>query len=197
MRGIVGFLIGGTVGSVVTYLLCKSKTKELLNAQALELHEYYTSKETEVTNPVEKKDIPNKPELLSKYNEIKTNYATTVHNPAEIKVEPQKPEPKKQTAGTFGPYPISVDEFGENGYEPMPTWNHYCNGFLIDAQGNELSAEDISRTVGLDYKEYFGEVDDDYDTLYIRNEELQCDFEIFNNGEEEYFTPSVNAHFED
>lgn len=196
MKGIIGFLAGGVIGSVVTYMICKSKTKELLNAQALELHEYYTSKkQEEEEKPEEKREIPNKPELISKYNEIKTDYTT--HNPADIKVEVVKPEPKKQTAGTFGPYPISFDEFGENGYEAMPTWNHYCNGFLIDANGNELSTEDISRTVGLDYRELFGDPDGDYDTLYIRNEELQCDFEIYNNGEEEYFPPSVNAHVDD
>ena len=120
------------------------------------------------------------------YNNFVTKYSTNV---AEV----PKVEHVKQTAQTFGPYPISSGEFGENGYEPTMTWTHYANGVLVDADGHELSAEEIDRTIGLDYVDHFGDVDDDDTTLYIRNEELQCDFEIFDCGEEEYYPPTING----
>jgi len=193
MKGVLYFLAGGAVGSVVTYLICKSNYKEALVAQAEEIHGYYKSQKTEEEpeKPVEEqKVVPHDPKLIRTYNEIITKYSKPVDKPV---VEIPKEEHKKQTAQTFGPYPISSGEFGENGYEPTMTWTHYANGVLVDADGHELSAEEIDRTIGLDYADHFGDVDDDDTTLYIRNEELQCDFEIFDCGEEEYYPTIING----
>ena len=191
MKGVLYFLAGGAIGSVVTYLICKSSYKEALVAQAEEIHGYYKAQKAEEEQPKEEskeeqKVIPHDPTLIRTYNNIVTKYSANV---AEV----PKVEHVKQTAQTFGPYPISSGEFGENGYEPTMTWTHYANGVLVDADGHELSAEEIDRTIGLDYADHFGDVDDDNTTLYIRNEELQCDFEIFDCGEEEYYPPTING----
>jgi len=187
MNKLLYFVVGAASGSLVTYFVCNNIYKDKLLKQAEELHQYYTKKKEEEEESCEDNSmIAVSPSVMTAYHEIAKQYAGDK--------EEVKPETKKQTAQSFGPYPISSGEFGENGYEPMMTWNYYpTSKVLVDAEGHELSTDDIAKTVGLDFASHFGDVDDDDTVLYIRNEELNCDFEIFDNGEEEYISPTVNV----
>lgn len=190
MKSTLYFLAGGAVGAVVTYFICEARYKDKLLKQAEELHLYYQNKEKETCEEENVKE--------QKLTKDKNTYQAIIQSQNYAAVSAKPEEHKSPSASAFGPYPISSGEFGENGYEAMLTMNYYpTSKVLIDAEGHELSADEIDRMVGLDFAEHFGDVDDDDTVLYIRNEELKCDFEIFDNGEEEYFSLSVNGHEDD
>lgn len=194
MKTLISFLAGTVVGATVAVLICKSSTKEKLMRQAEELHAHYKALQEpqEEQKPVQEETNVRhiKPELMEKYQAVITKYEKynndkTLHNP-EVKV---------QTADTWGPYPIDEDKVNDDNLQP--TWYYHSNGVLVDANGEPLNDEKIDQTIGLNFKDYFGEVNpEDYDTIYVRNEKTGCDYEIC-YCEEEYVEPSVNGYCDD
>ena len=190
MKTLISFLAGTAVGATVAVLICKSSTKEKLMKQAEELHAHYKAlqePQEEKNSVQEETNVRHiKPELMEKYQAVITKYND---KPAI------KPEVKVQTADTWGPYPIDEDKVNDDNLQP--TWYYHSNGVLVDANGEPLNDEKIDQTIGLNFKDYFGEVNpEDYDTIYVRNEKTGCDYEIC-YCEEEYVEPSVNGYCDD
>lgn len=73
-----------------------------------------------------------------------------------------------------GPYIITPDEFAEsNGYEGI-TLTYYLDDVLADDMDEIIEDADI--LVGKDFKNHFGEYEND--AVYVRNDTLKCDYEI-------------------
>ena len=177
MKGILCFIGGGIIGSAATYFLMKSSFEEKLQQQALDIYEHYKneSKNDEDTDKADPVDIPN-PSTIKGFTGAVNNvaYDTPMTNYAS-----------KAVSKNFGPYVISSKDAGE-GYELQNTLYHYADNVLVDANGHIMSPDEIEKFVGLDYADHFGEVDDDNDILYIRNEEIGVDYEIEYNDEPYY-----------
>ena len=54
----------------------------------------------------------------------------------------------------------------------------FADGTLVDDQYEIMTDTQIAHHVGRDYASYFGRYDDDDSTVYIRNDDLCCDYEI-------------------
>lgn len=178
MKGLLYFIGGGIIGSAVTYFLMKSSFEEKLQQQALDIYEHYKNEsksDEDTSDEADPVDIPNSSTVKGftvasnnvAYNTPMTNYAS------------------KTVSKNFGPYVISSKDAGE-GYELQNTLFHHADNVLVDANGHILSPDEIEKFVGLDYADHFGEVDDDNDILYIRNEELGTDWEIEYSDEPYY-----------
>lgn len=87
-------------------------------------------------------------------------------------------EAKRNTSrGNVYPYDISADEFGEKEDYDCISLDYYSDGVLTDSTGDVI--DDIDRTVGRDFARYFDKYQED--AIYIRNDRLQCDYEILRN----------------
>ena len=74
-----------------------------------------------------------------------------------------------------GPYVISPDEFGgADGYDTISLTYYSGNGVLVD--DNEEQVDNVEELVGEDSLKHFGEYEDD--SVYVRNDERKCDYEI-------------------
>ena len=78
------------------------------------------------------------------------------------------------------PYVIPPEEFGELDYN-MISLTYYADDVIAD-DNNEI-IDHIDETIGNDAINHFGEYEDD--SVYIRNDALECDYEIL-RSEREY-----------
>lgn len=75
-----------------------------------------------------------------------------------------------------GPYVIGPADFGDFEDYDAISLTLLSDGILVDDRMTTI--DDPENTVGTEYKKYFGVYPNDPDTVYIRNDELCCDFEI-------------------
>lgn len=75
-----------------------------------------------------------------------------------------------------GPYVIAPDEFGDFEDYDAISMTLTSDGVLLDSDLSKV--EDPESNVGINYMKYFGVYPDDPDSVYIRNDDLCCDFEI-------------------
>ena len=80
----------------------------------------------------------------------------------------------KEVEGVHRPYVISPDEFDSIDDYETQSLDYFDDGVLADNMGNVV--EDIDSMVGRDSLNHFGEYEDD--AVHVRNDALQCDFEI-------------------
>ena len=200
MKNILYFLAGTALGAGAMYVICNSLYKEKLNKQSNDIYNYYAEKYGKQEEVPEKKytelntapKAPVKPDIstvIQRYNAI----SSEVEQPVDVK--------KEQAAKRFGPYVIPALVAGsDNGdgipYEIDGTYDYWANDVLTDASGRPLSIEEIDQKVGADFADHLGEVDDS-NTTYFRNEELRVDFEIYDNGDEEYRDPTTYVREDD
>ncbi|MBR5129522.1 MAG: hypothetical protein IKU67_05670 [Firmicutes bacterium] len=196
MKRILYFFAGTAIGAGVTYFITKSIFNEKLSKQSNEIYKYYEEKfgkcEEIVKEDPKYTEINNTPKAP-----VKPDISTIIQNYSAKKAEDPGivPPHKVQTAKSFGPYVIDREFAGKLDY-PLEdcTYEHYANDVITDAAGNPLSIEEIDQKFGANYEDFL-EVDSD--TTYFRNEELGMDFEIHDNGDEEYHVPTAGYVRED
>ena len=112
--------------------------------------------------------------MSKEYNKIVNGTGYT--NYSDIKKEEDENDVEK-------PYVIPPEEYDEmDDYEAVEL-TYYACGTLTDECNNII--EDVDEIVGNDFSEHFGEYEDD--SVYIRNDRLQCDYAILRD----------NRHFSD
>ena len=159
------FATGAAIGSFVTWKLVKDKYEQQAKEDIDAMEEYYKGKFDEASEekPVEMSDFTEE-ELRERYDKVlgKTGY----YNQSDKVVDDGLPMP-------VAPYVIPPEELGETGYE-IESFTYYADGTLTDEFDEPII--DIDGTVGEDFHTHFGEYEDD--SVFIRNEELEKDFEI-------------------
>lgn len=75
-----------------------------------------------------------------------------------------------------GPYVIGPADFGDFEDYDAISMTLLSDGILVDDR--MITVDDPENSVGTNYKNYFGVYPNDPNTVYIRNDELCCDFEI-------------------
>ncbi len=103
--------------------------------------------------------------------------------------EQEKPEPetprrepilvleKAETiANPKKPYVVPPDEYGTFDNFETISLTLYADHILADDDDRQISQDEIEHTVGSDSLTHFGEYEED--SVFVRNEELKCDYEI-------------------
>lgn len=75
-----------------------------------------------------------------------------------------------------GPYVIGPADFGDFDDYDAISMTLLSDGILVDDR--MYVVDDPENSVGTEYKKYFGVYPNDPNTVYIRNDELCCDYEI-------------------
>ena len=160
----VVFIAGVSLGAAVSWKLLDEKYKKIANEEIESVKEVYRkrfeSKAIEVpaveVEQIEPKDEP-----------VKKEYSDLVKKLGYSDEEVTKEVKKK-------PYVIPPEDFGELDDYDTVSLTYYADGVLTDDQDEPI--EDVEKLVGKDFATHYGEYEDD--AVYIRNDELQTDYEI-------------------
>lgn len=171
------FVAGAALGSVVTWKLVKNKYEQIAQEEIESVKEVYSNKKPSLDECVEEiirqtDDKPNVMEYAAKIAELK--YAGEV---ARGEVEPEtEPDEQGEEEDSMrdDPYVITAEEYEDGEYD-QETLTLFADGVLTDWYNDPI--EDIDSVVG----EYvIANFDDlvDGDTVYVRNDARETDYEI-------------------
>ena len=169
------FTAGLVIGGLVTYFSVKDKfanqaqeeidsVVESLSKREKEEPTENVSKEESVPNK-EAKETKEKPDLLEymKYTKNASAYSSK--------------EPENVENLRFFSKVISPQEFGTMENYKMETYTYYHkDDVLVDEDGYVVPDDIVEAEIGLDFKDAFGEYEDD--SVHLRNEALQKEYEI-------------------
>lgn len=168
---VLWFAAGAAIGALATNHYFKTKYERLYQEDVESVKRAFSgAQQSEPTEGDTEPEITNEPdpEEVRVYSDIiaTQGYSTGATAP----VHPIG----KEVKGVRRPYVISPAEFDtEDDYE-VYSLTYYADGVLVDEQDNPV--EDIDSMVGRDSLNHFGEYEDD--AVHVRNEAMQCDFEI-------------------
>lgn len=165
LNKIIIFAAGAAIGSVVTWKILNTRYEQLIEEEIESVKEAYSKSycESQCSEDEESKtdevEVDNYKDLASKYN--------------NDNVESDNREEDDNCMDM--PYLISPEEYSDSDYEAASLW-YFADGILTDEQYNII--EDIEETVGEESLNHFGDYPDDPDTVYVRNDYLEVDYEI-------------------
>lgn len=169
---ILMFAAGAAIGSAVTWKLVKTKYERIAQEEIESVRELYS--DTECHDTEEEISIAKKPDIRELAAKLKengyTDYSDTV--PETIKEEKEETEMSK-------PYIIPPEEFDElDGYGTVSLTYYADKVVTVNnvAENCEELWEDVDGTIGLESLEHFGDYEED--SVFVRNDDLKCDFEI-------------------
>lgn len=159
------FAFGATVGSVVTWKIMKDRCERMIQDEVDAFKNDWVKMtredDTEYTVQADE-DEEFDDDTRAEYHSLAHSYDYNCEEGGGDEVP-----------YVNGPYVISPDEFGgERDYE---AWclSYYNDGVLAD---DWQVTYDIEDTIGEDALEHFGDYTDDI--VHVRNERLQCDYEV-------------------
>lgn len=169
-KEIIIFALGAAVGAGAMWLGLKK------HYEAITQEEINSVKETYMRL---RKDIEQETEQLSKadtktemLNIIQTHYGNTANEHTDYSSNYSKADAGNDASG---PYVISPREFGNRqGYDITELTYYDQDRVLVDGFGEIV--DDPENMVGNGFEEHFGEYEED--SVFIRNDRLECDFEI-------------------
>lgn len=184
MLYLAAFSLGAAVGSVVTWYVVKKKEEQRADEEINSMKEYHDkvishykedlkAAQDYIDNEID--NVSGQEKAILNYEGGRTDYtqyAAPVGKP--VTEEPEEYDPDL-------PYMLdSADEYGENEMFDTEVLYYTSDGVLADMDGNII--EDVKYVVGLDAIETFGdealERFGDEDAVYVRNERMECDYEI-------------------
>lgn len=185
LTNVIAFAAGAAVGSAVTWKLVKTKYERIAQEEIDSVKEVFSNRQSDelewdhsdsevigkVESVVERGDGV---EVAVSQLDIK-GYAEQLQD-MEYTDYSNNSVPKKQKTAkrTTNPYVIAPEEFGEmDGYREI-SLTYYADKVLADDYDEIV--DDVDGTVGLDSLNHFGEYEDD--SVFVRNDELKCDYEI-------------------
>lgn len=172
LKGLLIFVSGVVVGSVVTHELVKTKYEKIANDEINEIREYYSKTASHDSDDSEEETEESFDEdTMTDYTKMANNYSNNSEKP-DLKTLAKEVE--EEEGAEDGPHIIEPDEYGS--FEDYFTVNLtlYADGKLADDM-DEL-VEDIEGTVGVENLKQIGKYEED--ALHVRNDELKTDFEI-------------------
>lgn len=143
---------------------------------------YYNEKKS--IEVVEAEDDPFEPEEETVEGEVVSegqDMAKTFEEIATVNGYTQRDAVDTPPSVTITTHPYFIEDpedFGTLEDYDIINLTLFSDGVLADDQREQMTPGEIVRAVGADYAKYFGEYEDDENTVYIRNDEYCCDYEI-------------------
>ena len=173
MNKAIMFVIGAATGSVVTWYIVKEKYRRLANEEIESVVERFKNREKdedvkESNTPdyfQEAKEQLDKKEAVTDYTKEVNKLGYTVDDDYTVEVE--------VGSDVAEPFVIAPVDFGEMPGYDSKSWTYYSDFVLTDE--NDDIVADPESIIG-DALSHFGDFDDD--SVYVRNDNLECDYEI-------------------
>ena len=182
---VLAFAAGAVVGSAVTWKVMQAKYEKIVQEEIESIKEAFADRQ--VNDDVAGEDESSEDEEESQqvnWDELEDLDPDELEEPDdEYDFDAYREAVKPYTTTKGGaeimaerPYVISPDDFGElDGYRQI-SLTYYADGVLEDEDLNILTKDDIDELIGERALFTFGEYEDD--SVFVRNEQLQVDFEI-------------------
>ena len=175
------FIAGVAVGASAAWLCLRKYYANIAQEEIDSVKETYARTnrptEKEPVRPDTNDELKQKEEIL---NIIKTHYAQIDNNnrnndytsySSGVTLDKEEFDPDISSE----PYVIPPDECGEEPEYSITELTYFAlDDILVDSFGEIVEDPDI--LVGRNFKGHFGEYEDD--SVFVRNEQLKCDFEI-------------------
>ncbi len=173
MKGIICFVIGGALGSLITWKMVKDKYEAIVQEEIESVKkEYKVSKEKPT------KESPDAMAIENDEPEEEIKEMNTIIEENGYQTDSQKGEKNGH------PYIITPEEFASgNPYYDKISLTYYTSGEIEDDDGQTLyTSLEVDKMVGLKNLDSMGEFEPG--VLYVRNDILQTDYEVIDEGEE-------------
>lgn len=165
LNKIIIFTAGAAIGSVVTWKILKNRYEQLIEEEIDSVKEVY-AKAYDNSQCSEVEESEEDEAEMDEYKALATKYSND---------ENESDNREEEDNSMDMPYLISPEEYADGDYEAASLW-YFADGVLTDEQYNVI--EDIEETVGEESLNHFGDYPDDPDTVYVRNDYLEVDYEI-------------------
>lgn len=167
------FTVGAAVGSAVTWKLVKTRYERIANEEIASVKAAFSTKRVEPTEPEEPKD-----EMI---NDVNRDYADIIKSSGYSE--------EVKDVGTK-PYVIPPETFGDIEEYEQVSLTYYSDGVLADDRNYPV--ENVDDVVGKDSLTHFGEYEED--SVFVRNEQLETDYEILLDQRNYSDVVSINSH---
>lgn len=190
------FAAGAAIGSAVTWKLLSIKFEERFQEELRSTEEafrnlYIDTESEPITDSTEEEKVEEEAPVKPAQASFR-NYAQVIDDNSY--------SAGKEETDVVKPYVIPYEDFGErDGYDAV-TLTYYADGVLTDEDDNPI--EDVEGTIGDDPAEEFKRKerdpnDKDKDSIYMRNDDMETDFEILRDYRSFASVTGYNPHSDD
>lgn len=170
--------IGAGIGSLATYKFLKTKYEKLVNEEIESVKETFSNLHTKDENIKKDLEEPQKSRLQTVKGDTARNEEGVVYDDilgASGYNDSSDIRFNERGAKMNEPYIISPDEFGDHDYATISLW-YYTDGTVTNDAGQVISnAEDL---IGTEFSDHFGDYEGDSDTVYVRNDDHEIDYQV-------------------
>lgn len=164
VKNVLIFVAGGSIGSVVTFMLVKDKYAKLAQNEIDDVKRAYKARyEKAETSENEEESATEDTKSAETEDEDEDEGSVITYK-----------RTLKDAGYVAGPYVISPDEYGEDESYSRVEYTYYADKVLADE--NDDPVDDVDNTVGYDSLYCFGEYEPD--SVHIKNDALKCYIEI-------------------
>jgi uncharacterized protein YxeA len=172
------FTSGIVVGAGVSWIYHKNKYEEMVQEEVESLRERSKKKEvkTKVSSEYGETKKEEECDYMAEENRRNEEYEVILHNNNYIYGEPKNKDDRP-------PFIVTPQEFSSLPEFDTDTLYYYINDIIAN-DSNEI-VDDVERILGMSaekVKEQFGVYEDD--SVFIRNIQLKCDYEILREDTE-------------
>lgn len=175
------FLGGLITGAVITYYVMKDKCEEYIQKEIKEvkdeLHNRHDESSENTIIDVEEHEEVKDTEDYGTYRVLTDDYAPS--NEVEITEIEREDDPR------FA-HIVTPEDFGSiEGYDYDSLYWHPNNVVTNNTDTEIIDSDEVYQLVGMSWSEiesHFGEYEDN--TVYVRNNDLKCDYEILRTIED-------------
>lgn len=188
---IFAFVLGATVGSVVTWGIVKKKYEQIAQEEFKSMEEYYSKrqKETADTEATDDDESNEPDESQVTVEDVYDEYASKLTDEGYTSYSTINEAKGGKKSMNDKPYVISPDEFGEKEDYDTVSLAYYADGVLADENNDPI--HDVDEIVGRESLNTFGEYEPD--SVYVRNDLMMTDYEILLD-ERRYIDSKRMAH---
>lgn len=167
------FVAGAGIGSVVTYKLVKKQYDKIIQEEIDSVKEAFS----EMNNEDDVKDGEAEQENDIKEEPTEKETYESIVKESGYAEETEKKEDKHMEK----PYVISPSEFGDSDYAIL-SLTYFLDGTVLNERDKIVT--NVDELIGEDFANHFGDYPEDPDTVYVRNDKLEIDFEILKDYRE-------------
>ena len=164
---IFAFSLGAAAGSFVASRVLKSKYERITQEEIDAYKEYVKARngdDKEKSETPAEEDTDESDQIVETMTDLLSPY----------KSEDSRKEDGRKLKQAYNIRVISPEEYDELPDYEKKSLTYYADGVIADEWDNVLkNAEDL---IGENIEDHFGEYDED--SVFVRNDELKCDFEI-------------------
>lgn len=172
---LIFFILGATVGSVTTFLITKKVEEEKcrkqinlevdnrVNKEIADLKKSKSESTEEVVEKVKFKSPTDKPDLMEYYKESAKKHNYRNYSDADVQHEEEDPNDQIQIiSSTEIPYGIEND---------ILQYKYYADQTITDETGEPLSADEVEKSCGFSFPDFYGKDPESPDIVYVKRGE--------------------------